>query len=141
MGRNLVKIYGMPAAKAEALRAMMEAAFPDAMVEGWEALEATMLNDPKDRHVAAAAATIRADVIVTSNLRHFRALPTGLRACSPDQFLSERLNADSGAVVAVLGRQAVAYCRPAITARQLIAQLAKVAPRFAQAALALIDQG
>jgi len=56
MQRNLVKVYGMPAAKAEALRATMEAAFQDAMVEGWELSEMAMLNDPKDRHVAAAAA-------------------------------------------------------------------------------------
>jgi predicted nucleic acid-binding protein len=139
MRRNLIKVYGMPRDKADALRAMMEAAFPDAMIEGWEPLEATMLNDPKDRHVAAAA-KIGADVIVTSNLRHFSPLPKGLKACSPDTFLSERLAANSCAVLAVLGRQAAGYRRPVLTARQLVVQLAKVAPGFAEDALALIDQ-
>jgi len=140
MQRNLVKVYGMPAAKAEALRATMEAAFQDAMVEGWELSEMAMLNDPKDRHVAAAAATIGANVIVTSNLRHFRALPNGLRACSPDQFLSEVLREAPGALLTVLDRQAASYRRPELTVRELITQLAKVAPRFADRALALIDQ-
>jgi hypothetical protein len=49
----------------------MERAFPDAMVAGHEALIPSMANDPKDRHVLAAAVRGRADVIVTSNVRDF----------------------------------------------------------------------
>jgi hypothetical protein len=45
--------YGMDAAKAAALRTLMEDAFPDADVEGWEKLEPRMGNHPKGRHVAA----------------------------------------------------------------------------------------
>lgn len=43
----------------------MKIAFPEAMISGYEPLEAAMTNDPKDRHVLAAAIRGRADVIVT----------------------------------------------------------------------------
>jgi hypothetical protein len=37
-----------------------------------------------------------------------------------------------------LSQQAAGYHRPALTTRKLIAQLGKIAPAFAEAALALI---
>ncbi len=50
----------------------MNAAFEDALVQGWEALEASIaLPDPDDRHVVAAAMRGRADAIVTANVRDF----------------------------------------------------------------------
>ena len=66
--RNLISDYGMEPSRAAGLRAVMEEAFPDANVEGWEELELTMRNHSKDRHVAAAAAAIGAGIIVTSNM-------------------------------------------------------------------------
>ena len=137
MRRNLVKVYGMAPAKAATLQTVMERAFPDAMVEGWEPLEALMPNDPKDRHVVAAAATIGADLIVTSNLKHFRALPSGLIAVSPDDLLVRILKADPHAVLDALRGQAAAYQRPALTVMELLQQLSRFAPTFAKAAAAL----
>jgi predicted nucleic acid-binding protein len=49
----------------------MNAAFPDALVTGFEALIGQMANDPKDRHVLAAAVRGGAEVLVTENLRDF----------------------------------------------------------------------
>ena len=47
---------------------------PDCLVTGYEPLiEGIVLPDPNDRHVVAAAIIGRADVIVTTNLRHFPA--------------------------------------------------------------------
>lgn len=55
MERNLVATGTMPADKAARLRAQMEKYFPEAAVTGYEPLIAAMQNNPKDRHVAAAA--------------------------------------------------------------------------------------
>ena len=53
-------------------RRLMDAAVPDALVDGYqELLESLSLPDPDDRHVLAAAITARADVLITWNLRHF----------------------------------------------------------------------
>ncbi len=50
----------------------MNIAFPDANVEGYEELILSLsLPDPDDNHVLAAAIRCKADVIVTSNLKHF----------------------------------------------------------------------
>lgn len=50
----------------------MNRAFPDATVTGWEALlPAITVPDPDDAHVAAAAITADAGVIVTSDQRGF----------------------------------------------------------------------
>ena len=51
---------------------MMNTAFPDADVEGYEVFIPTLtLPDPDDRHVLAAAIRSQADVIVTANLKDF----------------------------------------------------------------------
>jgi len=58
----------------EARLASMESAFPHACVHGWNSLEpglASYWPDPKDAHVVAAALRGRAEIIVTSNLKHF----------------------------------------------------------------------
>ena len=51
--------------------AAMRAAFPDAVVEGWERVVDDMDNDSDDRHVAAAAVVAGADAIITRNVRDF----------------------------------------------------------------------
>jgi hypothetical protein len=67
--------------RAARLVSQMRAAFADAEVAGWEALEGSYgLPDADDEHVVAAAATAGAGVIVTHNLKGFR--PRGCRAAS-----------------------------------------------------------
>ncbi len=51
----------------------MRDAFPEALVTGHEWLIDSMPNDPKDRHVVAAAVKAGAQVIVTINLKDSRA--------------------------------------------------------------------
>ncbi|KWV30280.1 PIN domain-containing protein [Micromonospora rifamycinica] len=58
-------------AKAERRVEVMREHFPTAMVSGYEPLIAEMTDDPKDRHVLAAAVAADAEVIVTANLRDF----------------------------------------------------------------------
>jgi predicted nucleic acid-binding protein len=80
-----------PARLAANLVAALREHFPEALVSGYDALIPIMANDPKDRHVVAAAIVAQASLIVTANLSDFpiSALrPYQLEACSPDTFLS-----------------------------------------------------
>lgn len=72
----------------------MDAAVPDAQVEGDQSLIETLtLPDPDDRHVLAAALSGEVDVIVTWNLRHFpeALLPPSLEAITPDELVCRLL--------------------------------------------------
>jgi predicted nucleic acid-binding protein len=135
---NLTDDYGMDAAKAAALPTLMEEAFPDANVEDWEKLEPKMGNHPKDRHVVAAATSIGAGIIVTSNIRDFTNLPAGIIAMTPDQFLSELLTVRPDEWMAALEIQAAGYRRPPLSVAGLVEQLAGVAPDFAARASILL---
>ena len=76
---------------ARDFEAIINQAFPEAMVEVPVWLVDTMTNVPS-RHVLAAVTT-QVNVIVTNNLRNFKAqnLPIGLKAQSPDDFLKTRI--------------------------------------------------
>ena len=69
----------------------MDTAVPDAVVEGFEALEASIdLPDPDDRHVVAAAIRAGAGLILTFNDKDFpppTLLGLGLETRHPDLFL------------------------------------------------------
>jgi hypothetical protein len=69
--RTCVEKLGWPQRIADSRRAAALDAFPEAMIEGHEALLAQVANVPKDRHVLAAAVFAKVDVIVTFNLKHF----------------------------------------------------------------------
>jgi predicted nucleic acid-binding protein len=129
--RNLIAMYGMEASKAEGLRHAMLTAFPEAEVQGRDAIESRMTNDPKDRHVAAAAVVAKASMIVTSNLRQFRTLPKGVVAVSPDEFLQHLADSQPGRLRQALEAQVRAYRRPRVSMDGLLERLAIVAPGFA----------
>lgn len=67
--------HKVSAADAAARRARdaMETAFPEALIEGHDHLEAALegIPDPDDRHVVAAALHAGAAQIITNNLRDF----------------------------------------------------------------------
>jgi len=69
--RNLVTKFGLAPSAARKRVDHMTGAFPEALVAGYQRLVPTMANDPKDRHVLAAAIRSGSQVIVTRNLRHF----------------------------------------------------------------------
>ena len=88
--------------------AAMRHAFPGAMVVGFAHRLASMTNDPKDRHVLAAAVESRSNVIVTNNPRHFP--PDALRPykivlLTSDAFLADVYRRAPDDVHAVLNRQ------------------------------------
>jgi predicted nucleic acid-binding protein len=141
---------GVPPEETDAylkrLLRQMRTAFPDAIVNGWEPLVATVqLPDPDDRHVVAAAWTGRADVIVTDNLADFPpdALPAPLFRQSLDDFLLDSLDLYPAQVVtaarAVASR--TGKSGPVMTAHEVAAYLqAHGTPSFGERLLAELDQ-
>ena len=113
--------------------AAMRRAFPEAMVEGFEHRVEEMTNDPKDRHVLAAAVVGGADIVVTANLRHFpksACSPHGILVQSPDEFLCDALSARPGVMVAVIRAQAARKLRPPTSVDQMLERLAVQVPTF-----------
>lgn len=128
------------------LREAMVTAFPDAMVDqtAVDAIEDEMPNEAKDRHVLAAALVADADLVITSNLRHF--LPgdlerVGKRGVTPDDLLCELLQAVPNIVRESLELQAAHTRTPRTwTMAELLGLLAGLghgdaqAPEFAASA-------
>lgn len=131
--RNLVGTLGLTGEQAAFRCNAMRKHFGEAMVTGYEPYIAAMENDPKDRHVAAAALKVSAQVIVTSNMRDFKKLPEGIEAQSPDEFLCNLFSLSPGRMVALVKAQAAALKRPPVSFEQVLGGLAIVAPEFAAA--------
>lgn len=132
--RNLAKRVGEDAAAARV--AAMREHFIEAEITGYEPLVAAMANDPKDRHVVAAAVQAGAQVIVTSNIRDFPAAalaPHGIEAQTPDEFLLHLYERQPQAVEALARRQAAALRKPPMSFEEIVGHLAKQAPGFADA--------
>jgi len=134
MARNLVEQHRATQPQVDRLVTEMTRAFPEAAVEGWERHEGAMPNDPKDRHVAAAAVQISAELIVTANLKDFASLPAGIHAIGPDEFLLGRLDAMPGQVLAALAKQAASYRNPPADLGELLDWLELAVPDFVAAA-------
>ena len=107
-------------------------AFPEASVAGWEGLVSAMPNDPKDRHVLAAAIKGRASLIVTFNLKHFP--PSALRqfnidAVHPQDYLLTLWSMSPAVVMAKLA--AIARdSRERMEIQDVLFRLGKTVPRF-----------
>jgi hypothetical protein len=108
----------------------MEAAFPEALVTGYEKLIDAMTNDVKDRHVLAVAVRFGADCIVSDNSKHFpkHALdPYGLECLSSEEFLLHQYHLDPDAFIAILSDQAKDANR---SLAELVALLSRHAPKL-----------
>jgi len=105
--------------------------FPEARVEGFEQLIPLCQNHEKDRHVLAVAIRANAELIVTSNIRHFPAKslePWGISATDSASYLTTLYAMEPGVVVAKLG--AIAQRRKK-TPEEALALLGKSLPDFA----------
>jgi predicted nucleic acid-binding protein len=105
--------------------------FPEARVEGYEPLIPLCQNNEKDRHVLAAAIKGHAELIVTSNIRHFPAKslePWGISVTDPASYLTTLYAMEPGVVVAKLG--AIAQRRKQ-SPEKVLALLGKSMPDFA----------
>lgn len=136
MARNLVKQRRATPEQAQRRRTNMQGALPRATVQGYEPLIAAMTNDAKDRHVLATAVHVRAQIIVTKNLRHFplRALaPYSIEAQSADTFLTSLLTADPATVARIIVEQSERLRRPPQSVEQVLNNLSLEAPTFVRA--------
>lgn len=141
--RSLAEHRRLTDAQTGRLLATIQDYFLDSLVEGYEDLVPYMGIDPKDRHVLAAAIAAHAEVIVTSNLRHFpedALTPFNIRVRSPDEFLTGLVDRAPGVMARVLVEQAALLRRPPRTTREVISELAGVAPTFTAAILRQLEQ-
>lgn len=131
--RNLVEQKRTTEGQAGKLFHAMRGAFPESMVTGHEPLVDAMPNDEDDRHVAAAAVKAGAQVIVTSNLRDFAKMPTGIEAQSPDAFLCNLFGLDQDLIIDLLRQQAADHKKVPTTFEELLVGLEQWAPEFVKA--------
>ena len=130
--RSTLQRIGYTLAQADRRITAMETAFEDANVAGYENLAASMTNDPKDRHVLAAAVRCGAHAIVTSNLKHFppeSVKPYDLDALTPDDFLVHQFHLNPDLFTEKVVAQAEAR---GVILVDLLARLSKWAPRAAR---------
>lgn len=119
---------------ADRLMAAMQASFPAGHVYGHEPLINQMPNDPKDRHVLAAAVSSGASIIVTLNLRHFRAnelSPFSIAAETPETFLSMLFDRNPSDIMTILTDQAASLRRQR-SIDDVLARISHYAPSFAE---------
>jgi hypothetical protein len=114
--------------RAARLMRVLREVLADAYVTGHTLLIPDMPNEPKDRHVLAAAVTAGARQIVTDNLRHFPATALaayGIEALSPDDFLCALFDAHADTLVEIIVTQAAVLTRPQLTTEQVLDNLAR----------------
>jgi predicted nucleic acid-binding protein len=133
--RNLVAEGRMTEDQARRLEAALQAAFPEAFVKGCDALIPALTCDPKDRHVLAAAVHAHAQVIVTTNLRHFPNIslaPHDIEAQHPDAFLIHLHDLDPDIMVPIIREQIADLRKPPQAPDRVLGKLALEAPRFVE---------
>ena len=94
LSESLVRHKRATPEKASYLVGEMNGAFVEASVSEFGHLLDRIENHPKDRHVVAAAIAANAEIIVTSNIRHFPSEvlgPHGIASVTPDIFLCSLL--------------------------------------------------
>ncbi|MEV0784939.1 PIN domain-containing protein [Streptomyces sp. NPDC050423] len=123
------------AGRAKGLVEAMAGAFPDSLVTDYAKLVSAMTNDPKDRHVPAAAVRAQAHAVVTLNVRDFpagTAEPYEIEVLGPDDFLLDLLDLTPVDVFAVLRTRAQSYRREPRDVHGLLDRLAAGGtPQFA----------
>ena len=128
--RTLVSKLGWPETIADSRIAAAQTAFPEALITDHLVFLDRCTNDPKDRHILAAAIRANVETIVTMNVKHFKAAdlkPWGVTAIHPGDYLKVLYDLDEGVVVSVLHRMAEMRKKTLI---QMLSRLSAGVPTF-----------
>ena len=136
--RNLIADGRVDALGARRLRDAMASSFdgaavPAAAIAG---LEDAMTNDPKDRHVLAAAVAAQAQAVITTNLKDFPETASqayGIEILHPDEFLTILYALSPELAVSIVTEQAAALNHPPMTIHEVLDALTVTVPTFAAA--------
>jgi predicted nucleic acid-binding protein len=112
--------------RAKRTCSMMNKAFPEASVSGYEPLIPSLTNDEKDRHVLAAAIVGGAGYIVTFNHKDFPRTslsPHNIMAISPDSFVMMLYKKHPKEIVIVAKDHLSQLQKPVKTAEQYLETL------------------
>ena len=124
--RQFERRFGDPEGAARQ-RAMMERAFPEALVADYGSFIETLdLPDPDDRHVLAAAIQTKAAVIVTENSQDFPAevlARYNIEAVGADDFIADILDLAGSEAITALRLMRERFQNPAITPGTLIRKI------------------
>lgn len=141
VSRNLVDRFGLSEEQAAYRESEIRRHFPEAWVDGYQDLIPAMTNEPKDRHVLAAAVRSQAEVIVTYNRKDFPATslaPYAISVQGPSTFLKNLHDLAPDAVRQTLEEQAGAVARPM---SYLLERLRVNVPAFVDALLEAEKRG
>jgi predicted nucleic acid-binding protein len=131
--RNLVNKNQTTEQQAHHLMDTIRKQFPEAFVSDYKELINSMTNNPKDRHVLAAAVACGARVIVTNNLRdfpHHTIAPFEVEVQHPDDFLVQLFYLYPDVMIEIIERQAKDLQRPPKTTQELLTSLHQHVPNF-----------
>jgi predicted nucleic acid-binding protein len=129
--RTQIARLGFSDQLADSWQAAVRQNFPESIVQGYEPLIGSCQSHEKDRHVLAAAIKAGAELIVTSNLRHFPAKhlePWGVAVTDPASYLITLYSMEAGVVVAKLVAIAA---RRRKSPQEVLALLGRSLPDFA----------
>jgi predicted nucleic acid-binding protein len=130
VARTLTGRFGKTPENARYRETAMREFFPEALVKDYEPLVERMTNDPKDRHVLAAAVACGADYLVTFNAKHFPRQSTGAHRAAivgPSTFLTQILVTNRALIEQRLYDQAKVI---GISIEDLLDRLARTVPAF-----------
>jgi len=132
--RVLARDFGLPEASAARLRAAVERTFEDSVIEraGYaDLIGIADLPDSDDEHVLAAARSVGAQAIVTTNRKDFPNAKVGrfdIEILHPDDFLLDLVDLFPVKVARIVEDQAAVLKRPPMTYDQVLDALARSVP-------------
>lgn len=123
----LVKRPDLKPEQLRRTRELMNAAVPDCLVEGFEAIENSVhLPDKADNHVLAAAIHCNADAIITFNLKDFpldALAPFEIEPQHPDEFIHHQIGLNHAGVLIAARRCRLRLKNPKRTAEEYLTTL------------------